>query len=239
MSEHVSVERMNEALDGLLSAAESEPVLRHLDACAECRNEYARLSETIDAVRSLPRSAAAPDGAWAAVAARISAAPDRAAGAGEAVEVYRLPTTVGRRTLRVSLSVPQLAAAAALVAFFSAVAMWMAIGGGGPEANPGVATTVPAVTGPAARAVARDDARYGELIEEYQRILAEGRGVLTPETLVSIEASLRTVNAAIAEIEAALANDPSSDLLSRLLANHQRTKLGVLQRAAAAVQAQT
>ena len=47
-----------------------------------------------------------------------------------------------------------------------------------------------------------------------------------------------TVDAAIHEIEVALGDDPNSDLLLRMLANHQRTKLGVLQRAAAAVQAQ-
>lgn len=238
MNEHVSVERMNESLDGLLSAVESEPLMRHLDVCAECRNEYARLSETLDAVKTLSRSATPPSDAWAGIEARISAASERAESA-RVVEVYPLPTTGRRHALRISLSVPQLAAAAAVVAFFSALAMWMAIGGGGAEVAPGVATTVPAAGGPAARAVAREDARYSELVDQLERILAEGRGVLTPETLVSIEASLRTVDAAIAEIEAALANDPSSALLSRLLANHQRTKLGVLQRAAAAVQAQT
>ena len=62
--------------------------------------------------------------------------------------------------------------------------------------------------------------------------------VLAPETLVTIEESLNTVNAAIEEIETALADDPNSDLLLRMLATHRSTKLGVLQRAAAAVQAQ-
>jgi hypothetical protein len=47
------------------------------------------------------------------------------------------------------------------------------------------------------------------------------------------------VDAAIADVEQALADDPNSDLLIRMLAAHRRTKLGVLQRAAAAVQAQT
>ena len=237
MSEHISIERMNESLDGLLSAAERESLVRHLDVCADCRNEYARLSETIQAVGSLPRSAEAPSDTWSAIAARIASVPQQA-DREEVVEVYRLPTTGHRRTMRVSLSVPQLAAAAAVVAFFSAAAMWMAIGGGGSEAAPGVAATQPEA-GTTARSVALEDPRYGELVVQLEQILAEGRGVLAPETLFSIEASLVTVNAAIADIEAALANDPSSDLLLRLLANHQRTKLGVLQRAAAAVQAQT
>jgi hypothetical protein len=80
---------------------------------------------------------------------------------------------------------------------------------------------------------------YGEVVAELQQILAEGRGVLTAETLLTIEESLRTVDEAIADVEQALASDPGSDLLLRLLATHRRTKLGVLQRAAAAVQAQT
>ena len=81
--------------------------------------------------------------------------------------------------------------------------------------------------------------RYAEVVDRLEQILEAGRGVLASETLVTIEESLLTLDAAIEEIEAALADDPSSDLLQRLLVNRQRTRLGVLQRAAAAVQLQT
>jgi hypothetical protein len=102
------------------------------------------------------------------------------------------------------------------------------------EAEPGV---VPG--GAAARAVSFEEDRYAEVVGQLERILSEGRDVLAPETLVTIEQSLRTVDEAIADVELALASDPNSDLLRRMLSSHQRTRLGVLQRAAAAVQAQT
>ena len=88
-------------------------------------------------------------------------------------------------------------------------------------------------------AVSLEQARYSEMIDQLEQVLEEGRSVLAPETLVSIDEALRTVDEAISEIETALAEDPNSDLLLRLLTTHQNTKLGVLQRAAGAVQSQT
>lgn len=245
MSEHVSIERMNEALDGLLSAAESDRLARHVDGCAACRNEYARLSETLEAVRALPRGATPPPEAWQGIAAKISAAEQGSGGGGDAgssddaVTVYRFPA-VEARARRIALSIPQLAAAAALVALLSAAVVWFALDGAGARMSPEVAaTTSQPELGRAARAVAMEGQPYIEVVDQLERILVEGKGVLAPETLASIEESLLTLDAAIADVEAALADDPASPLLLRLLANHQRTKLGVLQRAAAAVQAQT
>jgi hypothetical protein len=87
--------------------------------------------------------------------------------------------------------------------------------------------------------VSLENGGYLEALAALEQIVAGGRSVLAPETLATIEGSLRTVDAAIADVEQALADDPNSDLLIRMLAAHRRTKLGVLQRAAAAVQAQT
>ena len=128
MSEHISTERMNEALDGLLSAAEIEPIERHLEACAPCRNEYARLSETIAAISALPKSAAVPQGVWEVVAERIGSADDRVAE--NDTPVYRLPTAA-KGAKRISFSIPELAAAAIVVALMSAAIVWTMIGGGG------------------------------------------------------------------------------------------------------------
>ena len=73
------------------------------------------------------------------------------------------------------------------------------------------------------------------------RTAYEGAAPQEVEAQISrpIEESLATIDDAMADIESALADDPNSDLLQRMLANHQRMRLGVLQRAAAAVQAQT
>lgn len=248
MTSHVSNERMNEALDGVLSSAEVAEIERHLLECAPCRNEHARLSEVVSAIRALPRAGAVPDEAWSGIAARIgSREGPRATTDGDTTEAKVLPIRrvtdertgrEARAARKWSLSSAQLAAAAALVALVSATTVWIAIDGTTDEVFVAGAAPRGPAGGAAARAVSLDSGRYGEVVDELQALLEEGRSVLTPETLATIEGSLRTVDEAIAEIQAALAEDPNSDLLLRMLSSHQRTKLGVLQRAVAAVQAQ-
>lgn len=242
---HLSIARMNEAIDGALSSFEMEAVERHVETCALCRDEYARLSEVVGALRTLPRQASAPDAAWSAIAARIEAPGLERDGADETPV---LEFDAGRRdegdsrTRRIRsgiyMSLGQLAAAAALVAIVSATIVWMGMNGG--SAVPANVTVDASPSGgAAARAVSLEAGRYSEAVDALQSILDEGRAVLDPETLFTIEESLRTVDEAIADVEQALAKDPNSALLLRLLANQQRTKLGVLQRAADAVHAQT
>ena len=249
MSEHVSEARIHEAIDGALSAAQMESLRRHLESCGPCRESYARLSEVVGALRSLPRGARPPESVWDGIRARIEGV-DRDGGTTGETTVLTLPAAesrgedppaqerraLGDRTVR--MSVRQLAAAAAVVAFVSAGIMRLATGGGSTGAEPTpVAEQLPG--GAAARAVAFQPAQYGETVARLEQILAERRDLLAPETLVTIEESLATVDAAIAEIETALEEDPNSDLLQRLLTSHRSRKLGVLQRAAGAVQART
>jgi hypothetical protein len=244
MSDHVSKERMGEALDGELSATDRRAMEQHLAECAVCRNDYARLSEVVLAVRRLPRSATLPDEAWARIRADIE--QTERAGAGEDATVLELPTAGGARATGphgekgprgVRLTIPQLAAAAAVVAIVSAGAMGLAQQGGTPALR-GDVSEADAPGGAAARAVSFEEGRYEDMVDRLELILEEGRAMLAPETVVTIEEALLTVDAAIAEIESALDEDPGSDLLLRLLTTHRNTKLGVLQRAAGAIQAE-
>lgn len=254
MSQHVSTERMNEAVDGLLSSAEMDQLEDHIRGCGACRNEYARLSEVVSALRSVPRTGQVPDEVWHGIAQRIETPSQRNLnGRKGAPTVVPLPVsgTVGRheavargggRTAPVgrtfTVSAAKLAVAACLVAVVSASVVWLGVGPSQPAGVRTMAAAEESLAGAAARAVSLDDSRYLDVVDQLEEILAEGRAVLAPETLVTIEESLRTVNGAIEDIETALADDPNSDLLLRMLATHRSTKLGVLQRAAAAVQAQ-
>lgn len=250
MSEHISVERMHESLDGVLSSSEISRLEAHLMECEPCRNEYARLSEVVSAVRALPRAAFVPEGAWAGIEQRVGQLEREGSSAGaDEREATILPLRAGITEKRsvtgtlsesmVSLSMRQLAAAAALVAVLSGTAVWVALDGPGGPASMAESSTEQSLGGAAARAVSLESDRYSEVVDQLEQILTDGRAILSVETLVTIEESLLTVDAAIEEIETALADDPNSDLLLRMLGNHQRTKLGVLQRAAAAVQALT
>jgi len=223
----------------------------HCTSCALCRNDYSRLSEVVGAIRGLPRAGEAPPEAWAGILSRIEAetlgGSDEESQRSDDTPVLRLPVGEGSSegppasgggARRFQLTIVQLAAAAAIVALLSAGSVFIALDDPtAPVQFAGAPADVPG--GAAARAVSLEDSRYVEVVDRLEQILIEGRTVLAAETLMTIEESLRTLDAAIDDIETALADDPNSDLLRRMLANHQHTKLGVLQRAAAAVQAQT
>jgi hypothetical protein len=231
MSDHISTARMHDLVDGLLSTAEVEAAQAHVEKCVGCRDEYARLSEVVATLRSLPRSAEAPEGLWTRINDRMGEAEPSETIQPEApvAEVVPLPGTT-RTDRRVSFSMPQLAAAAAVVSVLSAGTVWMALSGG---PNDPIPVSVAASDGDApAQAVSLDAQKYDVPIAELEEILDRGRALLSRETLLTLETSLRTIDEAIAEVRTALERDPASELLTRMLVNHQRTKLRVLRQAA-------
>jgi anti-sigma factor RsiW len=240
MNAHITFERMHDLVDGLVPASEEALLREHLGGCPECREELGALEATVGALRALPVAGRVPDGVWRGIEARIGAQADRSSDS----RVLQLPVSrSGRR--RFSLSVPQLAAAAVVVSLLSATVVWTVLAGGnvgggnaagGSAAGLGGEMATAAEGGPSARVVALGDRGYDEAVSQLQTLIDQGRDVLSPETLTTLEASLRTIDDAIAEVRVALASDPSSELLARLLANHQQSKLRVLRQAAISVQ---
>ena len=226
MSGHISTELMHDLVDGLVPDAERERLDAHLRSCAPCSDEVARLRELVDALGGLSGDAAPPAGLWAGIEARIEGTAPGAA-APEAT-VLPFPGT-GDARRRVTLTLPQLAAAAVVVALVSAGLVWTALSGRGPSGQPARAD---ADVGATARMVAAGGG-YEAALARLEAVVERGRATLAPETLATLERSLATVDSAIAEVEEALRNDPNSELLSRLLANHQGAKLRVLRHAAA------
>lgn len=234
MNGHIGTERMHDLVDGLLPAAERAEVEAHLRACPACRDEATRLSEVVGALNALPREAAAPAVMWARIEDRISGTLP---GSGPAeARVLPFPGQI-EPPRRIALTVPQLAAAAGLVALLSWGVSSIAMSRGGATA-PEVAREGTAPSGMAARAVARGGA-YEEAVARLRVAVEQGRDRLSPETLGTLERSLATIDAAIAEVEEALATDPSSDLLARMLVSHQDAKLRVLRQAATRVEPRT
>jgi hypothetical protein len=86
--------------------------------------------------------------------------------------------------------------------------------------SPGVArapdSVVPAGVGsePIVRAVSDD---YERLDRELAALLAEHRAKMQPETVAKVERNLAIIDAAIAEIRQALAEDPGNEALRQLL----------------------
>jgi hypothetical protein len=132
-----------------------------------------------------------------------------------------------------------LAAAALLVATLSSVATWQLVLRSRDRST--AAVTRP----PAAPPTARDDSvgraallRYVALERDYDRSAAElraaldaQRGTLAPATVATVERSLRTIDAAIAEARAALARDPANQALLEMLTATHEQRLDLLRRA--------
>jgi len=233
MIEHISTEKIHDLLDGLLSAAEEDQIRSHVDECAVCRSEVAQLGDVVQAVRGLPRSGKAPDGIWEGIQDRIDGTRPGEVEQGSVVE---FPGASARRR-RFHFTVPQLAAAAVVVSLMSAGTVWMAVSGLGSGSAPAVATAE--AQGSAVRAAGLEEVGYAEAVRELEDIVQQGRDLLAPETVATIDRSLQTIDEALADVQAALEADPSSEVLGRMLVNHQRSRLRLLRQAAEAVWARS
>lgn len=212
-SEHPTEERLNDHVDGLLPAPEAAAVEAHLAACAACRAEVEGLRALLAAASALPRAIAPPAELWDELRAATSARPARAAWA----------VRMTRRELA--------AAAVLLVALSSGITAALLRDRGAPAAG-----SVAAADGGAARPPAawvefrRAEAEYVSTADDLEALLAGNRDALAPETVRTVEESLRAIDAAIRDARAALARDPANAELSNALAATYRDKIDVLER---------
>lgn len=211
-------DRLSEYLDGELAPFERQALDAHLAACADC----AGVLEELDAVRQqasvLPERVPPVADPWAAIASRIERMPR--SGADE-----------GRAPRRVSL--PQLAAAAALVLAVGMGSMWMRQ----PPRGPGVERDpAPADYGQGVHPVALADESFDAAVADLEAVLDEGRGRLNAETIRVLEENLAAIDAAVVQAREALAADPANVGLTNHLLRTRAMRLGLLRRAVAATQ---
>ena len=231
MSEHLSLDRTHDLIDGLLTSQAAERARAHLSECVDCRERHARLAELVVDLRALPSGATPPQDLWVGIGRRI----DGTVPGAEPVSADIVPfpgTAPGPR--RISFTIPQLAAASVALAFLSAGALWMTL------ARPTTGVT-PTVSGGAPAGVAQfatEDAAYAAALDELLAIVETARPVLAPETVMALDESLAEIDAAIEEILTALEGDPASELLRGMLVNQQRLKLRVLRHVATRAPAQ-
>lgn len=205
-------ERLDDWVDGALTPREAAEVEAHLASCPRCREEERRLRRLLAHAAALPRSVAPPRDLWPGVAERV-----------ERRRSWEWAAGLGPWAL---------AAAAAVVLTVSAV-LWQAGGPARvrtvaiPAASP--AATLVAGTGedPVLAAAERDyEAAANALLDALQ----QRRGRLAPETLAAVESNLEVIDRALAEVRRALAKDPESPELSRMLVATHRKKVDVLRR---------
>jgi hypothetical protein len=213
-------DQLSDYLDGELSADETAAVEAHLRECAACSAVLNDLKRVVAQARALDARPPRAD-LWPGIAARTERiAPPR----------------------RVSLTLPQLAAAAALlVAVTGAVTMKLAAPAPAPAATtaavaqPEPAAAAPANAGTDVRVVPVSfaDAQYDAAVADLEKAVKAGRGRLDKSTIDIVEHNLQIIDQAIAQARDALVADPANAYVSSHLVEARRRKLDLLRRAAA------
>lgn len=211
-------ERLDEWVEGSLAEADRREVAAHLETCEACRAEAAEVGELRSAAAGLPREIRPPRDLWPAIDARLDA--------DEVVPLRRARPASG-------LSRWGLVAAALALVLVTAVVTAMltrrwdqAMALRHQRAEEGATVAV----GTAPGGVADQEARFLAASQELLTGLEGQR--LAPETMAIVRRNLEVIDAAIAELRAALERDPGNGELTRmLLATYQR-KIELLEQAA-------
>ncbi len=220
-------DRLSEYLDGELPAVERHTLEEHLAGCEACRATLDQLRAVVSRAGSLEDRLPAGD-LWPGIAQRIGAAGQEA----------RAPAARRWGRLRLTLTVPQLAAAAVALMAVSAGSVWFV--------SSRQAATPPLASRPAAGStlmgvapVSMAEGPYESAVRDLERVLEEGRGRLDTTTVRVLEQNLRLIDAAIAQSRRALAADPASAYLNAHLAETMKQKLELLRQAARLAAART
>ncbi len=216
-------DRLSQYLDGELPAVERHTLEEHLAGCEACRATLDQLRAVVSRAGSLEDRLPAGD-LWPGIAQRIAAAGQEA----------RAPAARRWGRVRLTLTVPQLAAAAVALMAVSAGSVWLT--------RPGRPVMQQGADLPAAGAltpVAMMEATYAPAMRDLERVLEQGRGRMDTATVRVLEQNLRIIDAALAECRRALAADPSSAYLNAHLAETMRQKLELLRQAARLTAART
>jgi hypothetical protein len=208
-------ERLDDYVDGALSAAATAEVRAHLATCDACRGAERTTRRLLAHAAALPRSVAPPRDLWPEIERQVARETRFAA-----VFAWRRPV--------------MLAAAATVVLGVLAALLWQSAPAPRvqtaaiPESTP---LAVPAAMTPIA------DPALAEAVREYEdaaktllAMLEQRRGKLADADIASVEENVAVIDHALAEVRAALAKDPVNPELNRMLVAKHRQKVDVLRR---------
>ena len=261
-------DKLSEFLDGELPADEQRAVEAHLRGCANCAAVLADLKRVVARAQqagAVPRPPSAD--LWTGIAARIDGGAHAADRSAKALAERSHPADAGRtrfgdrsaeafalRPRRIAFTLPQLAAAAVLVAAVSGGVVLKFAGrpdglrsrttsenrsDAQPDSTPvaqpfrAAADTSPTDGVDRIVPVSMADAQYDAAVADLEGALKQGRGRLDAATIAIVEHNLQIIDQAIAQAREALVSDPANTYLSGHLVEARRRKLDLLRRAAA------
>lgn len=245
--------RLSLYLDGELSARQAEAVEAHLAGCDACRTTVDDLARVRGRAEALGDRPPARD-LWPEIRRALDgpAVIDLGERLGDA---WRPPERSRRpawgRTI--SLSLPRLAAAAAVIVVATAAGVWGVARSAGPGPGPsGGETAAEAPVGPAApradalgalgadagdvaalRDLIPDPDGYSAAAAELEDALRTGRDRLGPRTVRVLESNLELIDGAIRESLAALASDPGNRFVEDHIRRSVERKVTYMREAAA------
>ncbi|MFN8574220.1 MAG: hypothetical protein U0132_19375 [Gemmatimonadaceae bacterium] len=230
MTSHLTMETLNDLVDGRLSPEAARTAQAHLTACTDCAAQWHALRTLVTQARELPAEVAPPPNAWG----RIHSAID----AGKRVQ---FPAGSRRdQGVRVTRSGLMVAAAVLIVLSSGTTALLLR----GPRVSTVVgatdlrsgAPTGRSVTPASVKEVAAVEREFVDTADELRATLDAERARLSPETVATVERSLRVIDEAIKEARQALWEDPANAALRDVLRNNHRQKIDFLRRATALVE---
>jgi hypothetical protein len=230
MTTDAFTDRLSDYADDEISSDERTQIDAHLATCAECRGVVEELRNVVARAASLTDTAP-PRDLWPGIAARVSSAPERAAG-----------TFLFRRLMsarRFSFTLPQLAAASLAIMLLSGGVVWMARSGD-PRADfepVSAHGSTPPLRPTTITPADFSDTQYDAAVADLEQTLEAGRTRLDPATVRILEENLASIDRAIEQSRRALAADPANIYLNRHLADARQRKLSLLRRASALARA--
>ena len=206
-------ERLDAYVEGVLPEEQRTAVVAHLEGCAACRADIDRWRELFERAAALPRAIEPSRDLWPSIDAVLDE-PHGTTG----TRVF--PLTARLRPLWL------VAAALALVVVTAAITTFVLRQGDSAMARKlkGLEPADTQVVEPGA----------GPSTEELLRSL-EAQD-LPPETMAIVQRNLAVIDVAIAELEAALEQDPGNQELARMLVSTHRKKAELVERAVRAAE---
>jgi hypothetical protein len=226
--------RLDELLNGELSAAEAGEVEAHLEACEGCRGELAAARELQARVDRLPRSIEPPRDLWNGIATRVVVAERGAPGAQGMAPAGRVVASLPRRAGQGRrLTWASLMGMAAAVLMGIALVLGYTLAGKGPsqQASHDRDGALSSMARSTIDALGSGELDFDAARQELLAALEQRRDSLPPTTMTVVTESLRTIDQSIDGIAAALEENPGDPQLVRLMASARRQELDLLRRA--------